>query len=51
LDDQYEFTVYALSTATLNVSGTAVANALAAPKAITPLGMAKLHGHAGLKSK
>jgi len=50
-DDQYEFTVYALSTATLNISGTTVANALTALKAITPLGTAKLHGHAGLKGK
>ena len=50
-DDQYEFTLYALSTATLDVSGTTVANALTALKAGTPLGTAKLHGHAGLKGK
>jgi len=51
MDDQYELTVYALSTATLNVSGTSVANCLTALKAVTPLGTAKLHGHAGLKGK
>jgi len=49
MDDQYEFTVYALSSATLNITGTTVANALTALKAITPLGTAKLDGHAGLK--
>ena len=51
MDDQYEFTVYALSTATLDITGTTVANALTALKAISPLGTAKLHGHAGLKGK
>jgi len=51
MDDQYEFTVYALSTTTLSITGTTVANALTALKAITPLGTAKLHGHAGLKGK
>jgi len=57
MDDQYEFTVYALSTATLNITGTTVANALTALKAAaaatpsTVLGKATLHGHAGLKGK
>ena len=51
MDDQYEFTLYALSTATLNITGTTVANALTALKATSPLGTAKLHGHAGLKGK
>ena len=49
MDDQYEFTIYALPTATLNVSGTSVANAVAALKAATPLATAKLRGHAGVK--
>ncbi len=49
MDDEYEFTIYALSAATLSVSGTSVANALTALKAVTPLGTAKLRGHAGLK--
>jgi len=51
MDDQYEFTIYALSTATLNITGTTVANALTALKATSPLGAAKLHGHAGLKGQ
>jgi phosphatidylethanolamine-binding protein (PEBP) family uncharacterized protein len=51
MDDNYEFTIYALSSATLNVSGMSVANALTALHAVTPLGTAKLHGHAGLKGK
>jgi phosphatidylethanolamine-binding protein (PEBP) family uncharacterized protein len=51
LDDQYAFTIYALSTDALNVSGMSVANALTALKATTPLGTAKLTGHAGLKGK
>jgi hypothetical protein len=52
MDDQYVFTLYALSTTTLNVQGTAtVANALTALHAATPLGTALLHGHAGLKGK
>jgi len=51
MDDQYAFTIYALSSATLNVQGTSVANALTALHAITPLGTAVLHGHAGLKGK
>src|SRR4029079_4650128 len=54
-DDQYAFTLYALSTATLNVSGTnpTVANVLTALKAAWPpiLGTAKLTGHAGLKGQ
>ena len=53
MDDQYAFTIYALSTTTLNVSGTGVANARAAlSTAMTAgqvLGTAVLHGHAGLK--
>jgi phosphatidylethanolamine-binding protein (PEBP) family uncharacterized protein len=49
MDDKYEFTIYALSTATLNVSGMSVANAVAALKAATPLATAKLKGHSGLK--
>lgn len=52
MDDQYAFTLYALSTTTLNVQGTAsVANALTALHAAQPLGTAVLHGHAGLKGK
>jgi phosphatidylethanolamine-binding protein (PEBP) family uncharacterized protein len=58
MDDQYEFTVYALSTATLNVSGTSVANALTAlgvlPNgmlASSVLGKATFHGHAGVGGK
>ncbi len=53
MDDQYAFTIYALSTATLNVSGTGVAQArtalTAAMTAGQVLGTAVLHGHAGLK--
>jgi phosphatidylethanolamine-binding protein (PEBP) family uncharacterized protein len=53
MDDQYEFTVYALSTATLNVSSASVANArsalMTAMSAGQVLGTAVLHGHAGLK--
>lgn len=51
MDDQYAFTIYALSTATLNVSGTSVANVLTALKSATPLATAKLTGHAGMKGK
>ncbi|HET7542322.1 MAG TPA: hypothetical protein VFK05_20780 [Polyangiaceae bacterium] len=52
MDDQYEFTIYALPTATLNVTGTSVANALMALKALSPKPpTATLHGHAGLKGK
>jgi hypothetical protein len=53
MDDQYAFTLYALSTPTLNVSGMTVANALTALRAATAttLGKAVLHGHAGLKGK
>ena len=47
MDDQYEFTVYALGTATLNVQGMSVANALAALKSAQVLGKAVLRGHAG----
>lgn len=49
MDDEYAFTIYALSTDTLNVQGTSVANALTALRAATPLGTAVLTGHAGLK--
>ncbi|HVY40714.1 MAG TPA: hypothetical protein VHM31_22400 [Polyangia bacterium] len=56
MDDQYTFTVYALSVPTITVSGsstTAVANARTALKnAMTAgqvLATAVLHGHAGLK--
>lgn len=38
MDDQYEFTVYALSTATLNITGTSVANVLTA-LGVLPNGM------------
>ena len=51
MDDVYKFTLYALSTETLNVTGTSVANALTALRAATPLGTATLTGHAGLKGK
>jgi hypothetical protein len=52
MDDQYAFTLYALSTTTLNVQGSGtVANALTALHAITPLGTAVLHGHAGVKGQ
>ncbi len=51
MDDQYAFTIYALSTDTLAITGTSVANALTALRAATPLGTAKLTGHAGLKGK
>ena len=49
MDDQYEFTIYALPTATLNVTGSSVANAVAALKSATPPATAKLKGHAGVK--
>ena len=52
MDDQYEFTIYALTTPTLAITGTTVANALTALKAISPPPpTAKLHGHAGLNGK
>lgn len=56
MDDQYAFTIYALSTATLNVQGgTGVAQArtalAAAMSAGQVLGTAVLHGHAGLKGQ
>jgi phosphatidylethanolamine-binding protein (PEBP) family uncharacterized protein len=51
-DDQYEFTVWAIPTATLNVSGTSVANVLTALKALSPKPpTATLHGHSGLKGQ
>lgn len=56
MDDQYAFTLYALSVASINVSGsstTAVGNArtalMTAMTAGQVLGTAVLHGHAGLK--
>jgi phosphatidylethanolamine-binding protein (PEBP) family uncharacterized protein len=51
MDDQYAFTLYALDSETLNVSGTSVANVLTALKGVTPLGTAVLTGHAGLKGQ
>jgi phosphatidylethanolamine-binding protein (PEBP) family uncharacterized protein len=51
MDDNYEFTIYALPTATLAITGTSVANALTALRAATPLGTAKLRGHAGLMGR
>ena len=53
MDDQYAFTLYALSTPTLNITGTSVANALTALRAATAttLGKVVLKGHAGLKGK
>lgn len=51
MDDQYAFTLYALPSDSLTVSGMSVANVLTALKATTPLGTAKLTGHAGLKGK
>jgi len=52
MDDVYEFTIYAVPTATLNVTGTSVANALTALKAISPKPpTATLHGHSGLKGQ
>ena len=51
MDDQYAFTLYALSTTTLNITGTSVMSALTALRAANPLGTAKLTGHAGLKGQ
>jgi hypothetical protein len=52
MDDQYEFTVYALSVDKLTVATpVSVAKALTALKAMTPLAKATLHGHAGLMGK
>jgi phosphatidylethanolamine-binding protein (PEBP) family uncharacterized protein len=51
MDDQYAFTLYALSTDTLAGSPTSVATVLSALKNVTPLGKAVLTGHAGLKGK
>lgn len=50
MDDQYAFTIYALSTDTLTISGTSVDSAVKALKASTStiLGTAKLTGHAGV---
>jgi phosphatidylethanolamine-binding protein (PEBP) family uncharacterized protein len=59
-NDTYEFTLYALSTATLNVTGASgsgtsnsagVAKVLAALKLVTPLGTATLHGTSGPMGK
>ena len=59
-DDTYEFAVYALSTATLAVSGAegtgtsnsaGVAKVIAALKTVTPLGKATLHGTSSAKGK
>jgi phosphatidylethanolamine-binding protein (PEBP) family uncharacterized protein len=47
-DDQYAYTIYALSTATLPGSNlSSVQSVLTALKSVTPLGTAVLHGHAG----
>ena len=51
MDDVYTFTLYALPTPTLAITGTSVANALTALRAASPLGTAKLTGHAGLKGQ
>jgi hypothetical protein len=51
MDDQYAFTLYALSTDTLPGAGTSVASIVTALKAVTPLGKAVLTGHAGLNGK
>jgi len=66
MDDNYEFTIYALSSASLTVSGNSVANVLEAlgvlnstgkltNPAPTPnpaiLGTATLHGHAGVNGQ
>ena len=54
MDDQYAFTLYALSTDTLTISGTAsVAKVLSALQAAQAqqLGKAVLTGHAGLNGK
>jgi phosphatidylethanolamine-binding protein (PEBP) family uncharacterized protein len=56
VDDQYAFTIYALASTSLGVTGgtgvaqarTALSNAIAAGQV---LGMAVLHGHAGLMGK
>ncbi len=59
-NDTYEYTLYALSTATLSVSGASgsgtsnsagVAKVLAALKLVTPLGTATLHGTSGPMGK
>jgi len=55
MDDQYRFKLYALSTETLAITGTSVANALTALRAAEDgdqvLGTAELTGHAGLKGQ
>jgi len=51
MDDEYEFTVYAVPTATLSVTGTGDASIVAALAAVKDLPKATLHGHAGLKGK
>ena len=59
-NDTYEFTLYALSTAALSVTGASgsatsnsagVAKVLAALQAVTPLGTATLHGTSGPMGK
>ena len=59
-NDTYEFTLYALSTPTLSVTGASgsgtsnsagVAKVLAALKLVTPLGTATLHGTSGPMGK
>lgn len=46
-DDQYAYTIYALSTDTLTLTGTSVMSVLTALKTASIVGMASLHGHAG----
>jgi phosphatidylethanolamine-binding protein (PEBP) family uncharacterized protein len=51
-DDQYAYTIYALSTDTLPGTGlSSVMSVLTALKSVTPLGTAVLHGHAGNMGK
>jgi phosphatidylethanolamine-binding protein (PEBP) family uncharacterized protein len=51
MDDQYEFTIYALPTATLTVSGSGVMNVRDALKTASPLATAVLRGHSGQYGK
>ena len=52
-EDEYVFTIYALSTATLSISGSSVANARSALESASApvLATAKLRGHAGYKGE
>jgi phosphatidylethanolamine-binding protein (PEBP) family uncharacterized protein len=51
MDDQYEFTIFALKEKLGLADKSSVAKALDALKKVTPLGSAKLTGHSGLKGK